>query len=66
MSDEERLTLTVPEAARLLGVSRNTAYEAVRNGNIPAIFIGRRILVSRARLVQMIDNAGRDQQTPGV
>lgn len=40
-----RRTLTVSEAAACLGVSRNTAYEAVRRGTIPSIRIGRRILV---------------------
>jgi excisionase family DNA binding protein len=39
-----RLTLTVEEAAASLGISRASAYEAVRRGDIPAIRIGRRIL----------------------
>ena len=29
---EERLTLTVPEVAKLLGIGRGTAYEAARIG----------------------------------
>jgi excisionase family DNA binding protein len=39
----ERKTLTVTEAAKALGVSRNKAYEAVRRGEIPTIKIGKRI-----------------------
>ncbi len=38
-----RLTLTVEEAAQVLGISRAFAYEAVRRGEIPSIKIGRRV-----------------------
>jgi excisionase family DNA binding protein len=54
----ERLTLSVPEAARLLGVSRMSAYSAVREGTIPSIRIGRRVLVPRAALDRLLDGAG--------
>ncbi len=40
-----RKTITVDEAAIYLGVSRYSAYQAVREGSIPSIRIGRRILV---------------------
>ena len=46
----DRLTLTVEEAAASLGISRASADEAVRRGEIPAIRIGRRILVPLAAL----------------
>jgi len=55
---ENRLTLTVPEAAKLIGISRMTAYGAVRDGTIPSIRIGRRVLVPRAALDRMLDQAG--------
>jgi excisionase family DNA binding protein len=32
--------LTVPQAARWLGVSRTTGYMLVRDGRIPAVFFG--------------------------
>jgi excisionase family DNA binding protein len=50
----DRLTLTVEEAAATLGVSRASAYEAVRRGEIPAIRIGRRVLVPRAALDRLL------------
>jgi excisionase family DNA binding protein len=59
MSDSERLTLTVPEVAAQLGLSRNGAYEAVATGQIPAIRIGRRVLVPRAALERMLEAAGK-------
>jgi excisionase family DNA binding protein len=40
-----RRTYTVPEVAALLGISRSTAYECVRRGEIPARRFGRRIVV---------------------
>ncbi len=40
-----RKTLTVTEAATCLGLSRHLAYQAVREGSIPSIRIGRRILI---------------------
>lgn len=46
----DRATLTVPEVARLLGISRNEAYLAVQRGEIPARRIGRRIVIPRAAL----------------
>jgi excisionase family DNA binding protein len=51
----DRLTLTVEEAAVALGISRASAYEAVRRGDVPSIRIGRRILVPRRALDQMLD-----------
>jgi excisionase family DNA binding protein len=50
----EPLTLTVEEAARALGISRQLGYEGVRRGDIPSIRIGRRILVPRARLLELV------------
>jgi excisionase family DNA binding protein len=50
----ERLTLSVEEAGRLCGLSRNSAYEAARRGELPTLKFGRRIVVSRAKLLAML------------
>ena len=50
----ERLTLTVEEAARALGVSRAHAYELAARGEIPTLRLGRRILVPREALVRKL------------
>jgi excisionase family DNA binding protein len=52
-----KATYTVEEAAALLGVSRETAYEGCRDGQIPSIRIGKRVLVPRAALDQMLGGA---------
>jgi excisionase family DNA binding protein len=49
-----KLTLTVAEAARALGIGRNTAYAAAQRGDIPTIRVGRRILVPRAGLERLL------------
>jgi excisionase family DNA binding protein len=59
MSNLERLTLTVDEAAALLGLSRNLAYAGVASGEIPCVKIGRRILVPRLALERLLAEAGR-------
>jgi excisionase family DNA binding protein len=51
MKDPLTINITVAEAAELLGISRASAYNAARAGEIPAVRIGRRLLVSRARLL---------------
>lgn len=44
---KDRVTVTVPEAAELLGVSSWAAYEAIKAGEfpLPTIRVGRRIVV---------------------
>jgi excisionase family DNA binding protein len=46
--------LTVDEVAALLRISRGSAYEAVKRGEIPTIRIGRRLLVPAAALERML------------
>ena len=54
----DRQTLTVEEAAALLGIGRNTAYQAIVRGELPVIRIGRRLLISKAALEGLLA-AGR-------
>lgn len=43
-------TTTVQAAAKRLRIGRNQAYKAVASGELPAIKIGRRLLISTAVL----------------
>ena len=54
MIDNEPKTLTVEEAARQLGISRASAYEGVRTGQIPSVRIGKRILIPLAALERLL------------
>jgi excisionase family DNA binding protein len=49
-----RATVTVEEAAKLLGISRAPAYRAVKAGQIPAIRVGGRLLVPVPKLLAML------------
>ncbi len=52
------LTLTVPEVAKVLGISRNSAYVLARQGTIPTLRLGRRIVVPRPALERMLQGNG--------
>jgi len=51
-------TMTVPEAAELLGISRNAAYEAARTGElagVPVIRVGpKRLVIPRKPLEDLL------------
>jgi excisionase family DNA binding protein len=53
----ERLTMSVPEAARALGISRGHAFAMVHSGELPSIRLGKRLLVPIAALYRMIADA---------
>lgn len=48
------LTLTVGQAAKVLGIGRSTAYELVHTGAIPSLRLGRRIVVPSAKLAERL------------
>jgi excisionase family DNA binding protein len=50
----EKLTITVPEAGRALGIGRNTAYAAARTGELPTLKIGKRLLVPVVALKRLL------------
>ena len=50
----DKLTLSVEEAAKVLGIGRNLCYDRVKTGEIPVIKIGRRLLVPRAALEKLL------------
>lgn len=61
MSDKvERATYSVQEAGELLGISRGSAYEAARSGEIPTLRFGSRLVVPKAPLDQMV---GKERKT---
>ena len=55
----ERLTLSISETAKALGISRNLCYELARRGELPAIRLGeKRLVISRVALERMLDGNG--------
>lgn len=51
----EKLTCSVPEAAKILGVSKTTCYQLARQAGFPAFSVGGRWLVSRAGLAAWVE-----------
>ena len=51
---DNRPVYTVMETAVLLGLGRNSTYEAITRGQIPSIRVGRRVLVPSAALEHML------------
>jgi excisionase family DNA binding protein len=47
-------TITIDQAAELVGISRGAAYRAVHTGEIPSLRIGRRLVVPSAKLLDML------------
>lgn len=56
MSDSEKLSITVDEAAKLLGVGRNTMLEFVKMDGFPAIRLKRKIIIDKEALPKWFSN----------
>ena len=62
MESKTRRALTVTEAAEMLGISRALAYELVSRGDIPALRLGRRLVVPRKAIDAMLDTAAAESR----
>ena len=66
----QKVTYTVVEVAELLGISRTSAYECVRRGEIPSLTLGRRVVVPRRAFDAMLEmevpapDPGADETPP--
>lgn len=55
----QKRTLTVPEAAKIVGISPSKMYQLVKVKGFPTIMIGTRILVSAKGLEEWLDEQAR-------
>jgi excisionase family DNA binding protein len=51
-----RVTITVSEAADMLGISRTSAYLCARRREVPTVRLGRRVLVPVARFMALLED----------
>lgn len=50
-----KLTVTIPEAARVLGIGLNNTYGLVSCGRLKAVRIGRKLLIPQHELRDFLD-----------
>jgi excisionase family DNA binding protein len=62
LEDGERLCVTVPEAAKMIGISRNHAYEMVKTHQLPVIRFGKRIVIPKALLKKMLEKGESENE----
>lgn len=55
-----KATISVPAAAKVLGIGRNAAYEAAANGTLPTLRFGKSIRVPVAKLSALLGLAEPD------
>ena len=59
---KELLVYSVPEAGRLLSLSRATAYALASQGVLPTIRLGRRLVVPKIAIERMLAEAGSNPE----
>jgi len=58
-ANEVAATMSVTQAAKLLGIGRQTAYDLAAQGKLPgARRLGRRIIVSKRALERFLESSG--------
>jgi excisionase family DNA binding protein len=56
-----RETLKVADAAAILGCGKQSVYHLVRSGRLPAVRVGRLVLISRRALARFLEGADQGQ-----
>ncbi len=60
MDKTEIETLKIEEAARILGIGRQKAYELARSGELTVLRFGKRMVVPKIALQRLIERAEMD------
>ena len=48
------MTLSVNEAAELIGISRPKVYDLLRDGTLPSIHVGKKIVIPRQAVIDWL------------
>lgn len=61
LENDEKLTITVDEAARMLGIGKNNMLDLVKMDSFPAMTLKRKIIINRKQFIKWFDDltAGR-------
>ena len=63
VAEDDTDVYAVPEAARRAGMSRAWYYRAARRGTVPAMFLGRRVVVPKEQFRQFLAGTWPGEQT---
>ena len=56
MPEEQKITLTVREAAKLIGISEKSAYnKLIRQPGFPVVKIGKRLVILREAFIKWLE-----------
>ena len=58
-SPENKVTLTVSEAAEMIGISKPSMYEVVRAGKVRSVKVAKKILIARQSLMDWLQEYTR-------
>lgn len=58
---KKRPSISIDEAAEILGIGRTSAYSAARKGEIPTIRVGARLRVLTAPLLRLLEADGAER-----
>lgn len=50
--EQEKLTITVEEAARMLGIGKNLMLEIIKMTDFPAVQFNRKILINKKQFIE--------------
>ncbi|MDP2729040.1 MAG: helix-turn-helix domain-containing protein [Dehalococcoidales bacterium] len=65
MANNDSLVMSIPEFARVMGISRGSAYSFARQNKlpVPVIFIGdKRMVLSRRSVERLLSGEGNSEQ----
>ena len=63
LTTNDKITVSVTEAAQLLGLSRPTVYKLIHRGDFPVLRVGTRTLIHRARLEEWAERQMEKQRS---
>lgn len=63
MSTQEKIALSVTEAAQLLNLSRPTIYKLIHSDGFPVMRVGTRTLIHRAKLEEWAARRAEESKT---
>jgi len=58
----ERLAYSIAEAAEAIGISQDTVYRLIQRGEVHSVLLGKRRLIPRASLFELLGVDGEEAQ----